>query len=480
MSGSEKNPPYQYDDLCEQLWENFGLRLGPGSAEVAGAVQTRLIRLELKSAEQYRALIGGSSGSEELFNLAGELVGGRKCFGDRHLLAICDRYLDSLLRSRVVNRPSGSKPSLRIWSIGCGDGSELYTILMEVGKRTEPAAWDLRALGTDLSDEALGRAEKGVYSTLELSGVEQESLEQHFVAQAGRDDPGMDSWAIAPQYKSVTDFRRHNVLAAEIPNDVAEKFNVVLCRGLLGYLRSSVRAEVLGKLAKSLSPDGLLIVAPGEAAGLQHPLLDVIGEEFESVLRPRPPVSRIRSDECLQILSDPSTAALRKRLRRVFLPDSFKTTVKERQAPAAIDEADTADELVRRARRLADDFQFPQALLACWRAMQEDPSNVEAHYLGGVLARRLDRLDEAIKVLERACYLDKTLVMAHFLLGHVYQEAGKSALSKHHYEGALAALREENAGDAVPFAEDMSVPMVRELCEAGLEGLAVPVVGVRS
>ena len=275
-------------------------------------------------------------------------------------------------------------------------------------------------------------------------------------------------------------FEYHNILAAEIPSDVAEKFNIIICRGLLGYLRRTVRAQVLGKLARALSPDGLLIVGATEAATLQHPLLDVVGEEFESLLRPRPAISRVRSDKCSQSLTDSSMATLRRRLRRVFLPDACKLATNVRKAPPARDEAHVASGHLVRARQLADDFQFPQALLACRRARLEDPSNVQAHYLTGVLARRLDRPDEAIEALERACYLDQSLVMAHFLLGHIYQETGKPSLAKHHYQAALAALPDEPAGDSVRFAEDMPAPMLRELCQAGLEGLTAPVAGAMS
>ena len=130
-------------------------------------------------------------------------------------------------------------------------------------------------------------------------------------------------------------------------------------------------------------------------------------------------------------------------------------------------EQTTAGEFLDRAKRLEDDFQYPQTLSAFRRAMQLDEFNVEAHYLGGVMALRLDRLDEAIKVLERACYLDKGLVMGHFLLGHIYQEKGKSAMARHHYEQVLEALDSGDVADPVRFAEDMTVQILRELCVAG-------------
>jgi chemotaxis protein methyltransferase CheR len=125
-----------------------------------------------------------------------------------------------------------------------------------------------------------------------------------------------------------------------------------------------------------------------------------------------------------------------------------------------------AEECVRRARSLAEDFQVPQALLEARRARQLDEFNVEAHFLTGVLARRMNRLDEAIEALERACYLEKNLVMGHFLLGHIYQHKGKGALAKHHHEQVFETLESRVADEPVRFAEGMSVQMLRDLCTA--------------
>ena len=138
-------------------------------------------------------------------------------------------------------------------------------------------------------------------------------------------------------------------------------------------------------------------------------------------------------------------------------------------------ERTTAGEFVCRAKRLTEDFQFPQALLAFRRAMQLDEFDVEAHYLCGVTALRMDRLEEATEALERACYLQKSLVMGHFLLGHIYQEKGKQSMARHHYQEVLEALGSGTVDEPVRFAEDMSVQMLRDLCAAGQKATSMVV-----
>lgn len=125
-----------------------------------------------------------------------------------------------------------------------------------------------------------------------------------------------------------------------------------------------------------------------------------------------------------------------------------------------------AEEWVRRAKQLAEDFQVPQAFLAARQARQLDEFNVEAHYLTGVLARRMHRLEEAIEALERACYLEKNLVMGHFLLGHIYQQKEKKSLATHHHQQVLEALKARAADEPVRFAQGLTVQMIRDLCIA--------------
>ena len=461
----------QYSQLHQRLLEGFGLQFAPASKEIASAARSRSKSLGLTWAK-YQDLLDGPAGTEELFKLAGELSLGQMDFNDEHLLAVSQQFLRPLLRSRQANKPEGSKPNLSIWSAGCGCGAEIYSLLLQLAKCTSLPAWDLRILATDLNRALLEQARLGIYSAEQLGRVDQDDLQNHFTAEP-RSVGGLGRWAIRDEFRSSVDFRLHNILSPEMPGDFSGQFDLVVCRAILAQLGRQAKTQVLSKLARALSPNGLLVVAASEAAGLDHPLLQAVSEEFNCVLRRRPVRAKHGPSEALQVQPGSERAGLRSKLRGIYLPTSAKSAFGRRKPPRSVVSGRAVGaEYLRRGKHLAEDFQFPQALLACRRARRLDEFNVEAHYVTGVVARRMDRLDEAIEAFERACGLDKTLVMAHFLLGRIYQETDKPALARGHYGEALAGLADRSADEPLRFADGMSVQVLTDLCTVGKDALS--------
>ena len=476
MSEPRSDSPDLYGQLCRQLLESFGLQFEPDGKQIATAVRARLEFLGLDLAN-YKDLLAGPTAAEELFQLAGELSLGQMAFNDEHLLEVFQRFFQPLLRSRLANRPEGTKPILRIWSAGCGSGAQIYSVLLQLAKLTSLSAWDLRILATDISHRWLVQAKAAAFSASQVRRVDQDDLQNYFVAQTKAPE-GPDRWVLSDEIRLLVDFRPHNMLAPEIPADADGQFNLILCRAMLKQLSPQAKTQVLSKLSRALSPDGLLIVPATESSGLDHPLLQPASEEFGSVLRRRAARAKQMPAEMSGPQLVPELSALRGKLRRIYLPTSARSAPSTRKPPASVvDDRAIAAEFLQRAEQLAEDFQFPQALLACRRARQLDEFNLAAHFMTGVIARRMDRLDEAVEAFERACYLDKNLEMAHFLLGHIYQETDRPSLARHRYDQALECLADKSADETVLFADGISVPVLRELCVAGKDALSEIAVG---
>ena len=440
--GSDSGNLNLYVRLSQQLQEVFGLQLDPAGKEIAAAVGTRRESLGL-SLDEYQNLLSGADASEELLNLAGKLSLDQTVFNDEHLLEVSQRFFKGLLRSRLANRPEGAKPSLSIWSAGCGCGGQITSVLLQLADLTDLSAWDLRVLATDISARRLAQARAQMTN----------------------------------QIRSLVDFRVHNILAPQLPTDADSKFNLILCRALLKQLSPQAKTLVLSKFARALSPDGLLIVAETESVGSDHPLLQPVSADFACVLCRRVARAGQALPEVSELQLSLNLPPLRSRLRRIFLPTSAGSAVRRKKPTTVVDDRAMATQFLQRAQQLAEDFQFPQALLVCRRAGRLDAFNLAAHFMTGVIARRMDRLDEAIEAFERACYLDKNLVMAHFLLGHIYQEMNKPSLARHHYDRALESLADKPDDEHLLFAEGISVPVLRELCTAGKDALAQIEVG---
>ena len=136
-----------------------------------------------------------------------------------------------LLDRRVLPALLGSRGGLRIWSAGCSDGSELYSVVLILRRLGVLQA--SRLLGTDVCDERLALALRGPMV------------------------PG----TVRAEASPVLHWERHDLLREPPP---PEPFDLVLCRNVTIYFEPSAQRAVHAKLAASLGQGGMLMLGSCE------------------------------------------------------------------------------------------------------------------------------------------------------------------------------------------------------------------------
>ena len=118
------------------------------------------------------------------------------------------------------------------------------------------SGWRVDILATDISAQAVFRAQTGLYSQFEVQrGLPVRRLLRHFT----QTDAG---WTIAPDLRGAVEFREFNLLDGF---EALGSFDLILCRNLVIYLDAATRATLFGKLARALAPDGALCLGASEA-----------------------------------------------------------------------------------------------------------------------------------------------------------------------------------------------------------------------
>lgn len=144
-------------------------------------------------------------------------------------------------------------PSIRLWVAGCATGEELYSyavILREEGLLDRAILY-----GTDISPQALRKAESGVY---ELSRVRtftnnhrltgaKSSLSEHYTA-------AYQSVAFDQCFKRRAVFADHSLAT----DNVFAEVQVVSCRNVFIYFDSMLQERALGLIRRSLCRRGYL------------------------------------------------------------------------------------------------------------------------------------------------------------------------------------------------------------------------------
>jgi chemotaxis protein methyltransferase CheR len=156
-------------------------------------------------------------------------------------------------RSKTGIRPI----PLRIWSAACSTGQEVYTIAMVLRELLGTSdAYDVRIVGTDISNRVIAAASRGCYSDHEAQrGLAHTHLAKYFTRHAG-------GWKIRDEIRATASFRRLNLLD---PVVFPSQFDIVLCRNVAIYFTEDDRARLFGNVAKNMAKDGSLIVGSTES-----------------------------------------------------------------------------------------------------------------------------------------------------------------------------------------------------------------------
>lgn len=143
-------------------------------------------------------------------------------------------------------------PKLKIWSAGCSNGSEPYSVAMLLDELDPMGRHQI--LATDLDEEILKVARAGVYTDKDIRGVSLARRTRYFVQDGER-------FTVRPELRSRVQFERQNLLSDPFPTDV----DLVLCRNVVIYFTEEAKDELYRRFHRALKPGGILFVGGTES-----------------------------------------------------------------------------------------------------------------------------------------------------------------------------------------------------------------------
>ncbi len=156
-------------------------------------------------------------------------------------------------RNKAALRPI----PIRIWSAACSTGQEVYSTAIVIKETLgDMRNYDVRILGTDISDKVVAQASYGQFSRLEMDrGISADKTARHFV-KAG------DIWKIRDEIRAMATFKSINLLS---PFAFPTKFDIVFCRNVAIYFTESDKIRLFRNIGKCLADDGCLIIGSTES-----------------------------------------------------------------------------------------------------------------------------------------------------------------------------------------------------------------------
>ena len=245
--------PHDYDYLRKSLKERSGLML---SADKQYLVESRLLPVARRAglgnlSELVTALKRDNAAA--LMTAVVEAMTTNETFFFRDKTPF-ENFHSTVLPALMRARPNSRY--IRIWCAAASTGQEPYSLAMslkELGSEVDD--WRIDILATDLSNEVLERASRGIYSQFEAQRGLPIALLIKYFKQVG------DMWEIAPAIRSMVKYHRLNLLS-----DFSHlgMFDLIFCRNVLIYFDHQTKVDLLDRLAGATFRDGYLVLGAAE------------------------------------------------------------------------------------------------------------------------------------------------------------------------------------------------------------------------
>src|SRR5258708_27227441 len=140
--------------------------------------------------------------------------------------------------------------TLRIWSAGCSDGEEPYSIGITIADSLSFAdAWSVEILATDVGRQALKQDERGIYKGRSIASVSEKQLANHFSEVSG-------GHQVKPRLRKMVSFAQMNLASAVYVG----RMDMIFCMNVLIYFSEERRRSLGQRFYDTLEPGGYLFL----------------------------------------------------------------------------------------------------------------------------------------------------------------------------------------------------------------------------
>jgi chemotaxis protein methyltransferase CheR len=161
-----------------------------------------------------------------------------------------ERY--EVLRARILPELLKKSARLNIWSAGCSNGAEPYSlaILLEESSPYQKH----RILATDIDAGVLAKARAGgPYVGSDVRNVDEALLAKYFRCEGG-------SYWVTERVKKKVEFRMHNLLKDPFEKD----FDLLVCRNVVIYFTDDAKKMLYRGFYESLKEGGYILIGGTE------------------------------------------------------------------------------------------------------------------------------------------------------------------------------------------------------------------------
>jgi chemotaxis protein methyltransferase CheR len=248
-----------FERIAALAQSEAGIVLSKSKESMIKSRLTRRLRvLKIESFDAYLDFLTNDTTQGEMSHFISALTTNvSHFFREEHHFEALKRDILPLLDKKLK---SGQR--VRIWSAGCSNGQEPYSIAMSLLEfDPEIHRQDIKILATDIDPEVLRHAIDGRYSGTMTSGLEESHIKKYFSATIEGND---ETLTVTNDVKNLVSFRQLN-LHSEWP--MHGMFDVIFCRNVVIYFDDETQDKLYRRFAASMTNDSWLLLGHSERLG---------------------------------------------------------------------------------------------------------------------------------------------------------------------------------------------------------------------
>jgi chemotaxis protein methyltransferase CheR len=239
-----------FKQLRDFIYEKSGIYISDSKKYLLeNRLPKRIQARNLGGYEDYLYLLLYGNASDELPSLF-DTVTTNETFFFREIQQL--ETVTNHVATEVMKKQAGS---LAIWSAACSTGEEPYSLslmLMEKGYTLKR-----EILASDISQEALASAARGIYNSYSVRNVPPAVLGRYF-------KPTGQNYELSPSVKNSVKFMSINLIDEKSMRAVTAR-DVIFCRNVLIYFDEKAKRKAVSLLYDSLKPGGYLVIGMSES-----------------------------------------------------------------------------------------------------------------------------------------------------------------------------------------------------------------------
>lgn len=227
-------------------------------------LERRLSINRFERLEDYLKLLSDSDKEKDILYRE-LLIGVTRFFRDEAAFAV---IRNSVLPKILEN----GKKQIRIWSVACSTGEEVYSLAMIIKEYLEEYKLNIevKIFATDIDKHSLELAGQAYYPESIVSDIDPGLLARYFIRRE-------NGFQVGESLRKMAIFATHNVLK----DPPFSKLDLIVCRNLFIYFKPDSQSRVLNIFQMALKPGGYLFMGSSESLGVYSDAFNVVSAKHK-------------------------------------------------------------------------------------------------------------------------------------------------------------------------------------------------------